>query len=408
MPTCYPPLSINLTSIDFNEGGTGFTSSYIVPDPSCEPAECALPPLIDVDLSLPDQTLTSPQGGCKYTFNSVFPMPPIYIPKPVIPNIPCPQGVSFETAITFVGSGGAEVTGGISVTGGPCNYLLGGIVDINIPNIACPGGSSFSSSVTNTAGPSSLSVLGGPCNFAMIGNIAPGGGGNDVAATCLTCADTCCSVRTNIENKYTALGTTPAQGDIISVCVAVYEVVGNPNPTSTCTSGCPSLITAQVVDFTVSGTTYFARQLSTSCTATAYTPFFIFADSLGSSSYNVHLYPGTVSQLLPTNMFSVITATITSPQYVVLTVNSTGYNVSSSSWSLMSSAPVPPTATVDTPPTIFYSILGIINVVGGAAVPLQVVNNNLTATPVVWATVSRPGAGPFELASENYYNWQVD
>lgn len=277
MPTCYPPLTIDPDSIDFNAGESGFTSAYIVPDVSCQPAECSLPPLIVNDLVV-GGTLTSPLGGCKYTFESIFPSPPIYIPKPIIPIPPCPQGVTIETAVTFTGTNGATVTGGISVIGGPCNYLIGGIVNVDVPPVPCPNGVSFS---TQTGGTGPLSIVGGPCNFALVGNTsgASGGGGNDVAAACLDCTATCCDVRTNIEAQYTTLSTTPQQGDIINVCVAVYEVVGTPNPTSTCDGTCPLIGITQVIDFTISSIIYYARLISTSCGT--YPPYFCYNGGSG-------------------------------------------------------------------------------------------------------------------------------
>lgn len=181
MATCYPPLTIDVTTLDFNGDGGGFYGNYITPDPSCEPPACVLPDLIPTNLALSDTTLTTPQGGCKYTFNNVFPQPPIYIPKPAIPYIQCPQGMEIETAITIVGSGSATTTGGITTTvsDGGCNVLIGGIIDINVPPVPCPGGMSFSSNVTVGGTTSSMNVSGGPCNFALIGSMAGGLGGGD-------------------------------------------------------------------------------------------------------------------------------------------------------------------------------------------------------------------------------------
>jgi len=304
MATCYPPLSVNVSSIDFNAGNTGYQAAYITPDPSCQPAECNLPALITNDLNV-SGVLTTPQGGCKYTFNNVFPIPPIHIPKINI-NIPCPQGVTFESAITIVGSGSASTTGSISVVGGPCNFVIGGIIDINVPTIPCSSGTNFSSSVSNDpTQPNSLNVVGGPCNFALVGNIGGGGGGNDVAATCLDCTATCCQVRTNIQSRYSTLGTTPKQGDIISLCNFVYEVVGSPSPTSTCDGSCPLASTTQVIDFTVEEITYYARQISNNCPKT---PFYVVLSPSGAS---LTVLPGNLSQF-PTSSSISITSLNTS------------------------------------------------------------------------------------------------
>jgi hypothetical protein len=148
---------------------------------------------------------------------------------------------------------------------------------------------------------------------------------------------------------------------------------------------------------------------------TSYTPFQIFTkphfvSGVADGSTDVTLYPGSINQFLPTNIFSTINATISSTQYVVLTItSSTGNEISSSSWSLMSSPPTPPDATPDAPPvsTNFYAILGIIGYNSGTLTTYQLVNDNLTALPVVWTTTNRTGAGPFEMASVNYYHWKV-
>lgn len=146
------------------------------------------------------------------------------------------------------------------------------------------------------------------------------------------------------------------------------------------------------------------------------TPFQIFATKnltgmppTWDGTYNVTLWPGSVNQLLPTNIFAKINQTITSTQYVVLTCLSDGYVVTSSTWSLMSSQPTTPDATADIPPSIFYITLGVIfyNSTPNTISIFQIWFDNPSCTPFIWTTTSRTGAGPYELAYVNYYNWNV-
>lgn len=145
-----------------------------------------------------------------------------------------------------------------------------------------------------------------------------------------------------------------------------------------------------------------------------YTPFQIFAvkhlvAGTWDGTYDVTLYPGTVNQLLPSNMFSTINATITSTQYVILTGASDGYVVTDAPWSIVGTQPTPTDAVADTPPSTFYAIIGVILYNSGpnTITIRQIIDADITAIPSVWTTIARSGAGPFELAYVNYYYWNI-
>lgn len=144
-----------------------------------------------------------------------------------------------------------------------------------------------------------------------------------------------------------------------------------------------------------------------------FTPFEIFSnkhfvDGVWDNTYDVTLYPGAINQLVPTNIFATINQAITTTLYVVLTVQSNGLSITSSSWSLMSSQPTPSDATADAPPSTFYVTIGIIFFASPSISLFQLVTDDLTAAPVIWTTTTRAGAGPYEMASMNYYTWYVE
>lgn len=126
----------------------------------------------------------------------------------------------------------------------------------------------------------------------------------------------------------------------------------------------------------------------------------------------VYLYPGTVNQLLPTNIFDSIK--ITASSYVVLTCESDGYVVTSSTWSLMNTQPTPLDATADTPPSTFYVLIGyvaytapVLPATKGTITIFNTVNTSLSANPIEWVRATRSGAGPYELPYVIYYAWNI-
>lgn len=148
-------------------------------------------------------------------------------------------------------------------------------------------------------------------------------------------------------------------------------------------------------------------------TSTVKTPFQITCVSAGGGNYNVSLYPGTVNQQIPSDIFTTLNTTLNNgANYVVITCGSDGYGITTMTWEsggLMTSQPTPQEATADTPPSTFYIIIGVIfyNSSNSTFVIYQIVTTNLTAEPTVWTTTTRPSAGPYDLAALNYYYWVV-
>lgn len=155
-------------------------------------------------------------------------------------------------------------------------------------------------------------------------------------------------------------------------------------------------------------------EVTQSATGATITPFQIFATKklvmgIWNGTYNITLYPGSIDETIPTNMFATINQTVASTQYVILTCESDGYRITSSTWSVTGTPPTPPAATADVPPSEFYIILGVIfyNATTSAIIIYQIIRTNLDAAPDIWTTTTRPTAGPYDLAAQNYYYWDI-
>lgn len=126
----------------------------------------------------------------------------------------------------------------------------------------------------------------------------------------------------------------------------------------------------------------------------------------------LYLYPGTVNQLLPTNIFDSVL--INATKYVVLTCQSDGYSITSSVWSLENSTPTPQTATADIPPSTFIVTIGYVVYTApvspatkGTVKIYQLIDNILLANPLEWTRASRPDPTPFGLPYVIYYYWNI-
>jgi len=280
----------------------------------------------------------------------------------------------------------------------PCPPCPDGMTFSGSPTISIEGNGASTLGPTGDIGPIQFTLTGGPCHYQLIGGGTivmppipqPPASNNDTPGTCLDCSADCSAIATAIEAAYTAKGTTPKQGDAIDLCVFVYEVVNN------ATTTCPTTI--NVVQFTVGGDNYCARQISTKCLDNF--PYQILFNGSG----NVYLYTGTVNQTLTTALNTPITPS-GSTQYVTLTISSSAYAVTGSTWSLQSSPPTFPAATINSPPSSFDVLIGIIN---AGAVTQQVVKHNIVAIPKEWLRVSNVSPVPFGSPYSIYWVWSAD
>lgn len=285
------PQEIDSSTIQTTAGGN-FTSKFSSTDTSTWPdGSCPAITLPPLNLPVLTPTFTTVQPDCKYQFNLIPPIPPVFVPRPQI-NIPCPLGYTFKSDLIFKASGCATINGNLNIdidptSGDSCSYVLKGGVNIDVPCPPCPNGITFTGTPSLTVsgpglsttgpdgrpGPIQFSLTGGPCNFTLTGGggIVNSGGGSASfqSGTCLDCASgNCTNIATNLAAAYTS--TTPQVGDTISLCHYTYQVV------SATSSTCPDSI--RVVNFVVSGTTYYAQLINTDC-PNPVTPFWVFVGS---------------------------------------------------------------------------------------------------------------------------------
>ena len=125
-------------------------------------------------------------------------------------------------------------------------------------------------------------------------------------------------------------------------------------------------------------------------------------------TYDVTLYPGTINQFMPSNMFDVVNISADDDQYITLDCESDGYGITSCTWNADSDAPDPAEATSDTPPSSFSVLLGVVHFDDDDNMTIgQTVNTSLSATPIEWLRTDNPDADPFGLPYTSFYAWKI-
>jgi hypothetical protein len=414
------PNKIDITTIDFNTGGSGYSSDFKIDDPTTWPnGACTLPDLLPLDLPTLNNDFTTLNSDCKYNFPNILPIPPVFIPTPEI-NLPCPTGYTFNSNVSFTATGCTTFGGNLGIVADPsqpCGYTLQGGIVLDVPCAPCPDGMSFTGAPsisvrgngastlgpTGEVGPITFQLTGGPCNYTIVG-----GGtivlpklppmpqvGNDRPGTCLDCTASCDEIAAAIEASYTG-STIPMLGDIIDLCVFTYEVVGNPQPATTCPTS------HKVVVFTVSAVDYTARMVSTTCPVMA-CPFDMTVTEDSGTLY-VNFVAGTVNGLIPDNLFSTLTTTYTSGATVFAYASCTtdGTVVTDVTLTLSTTPPTEQLITAWSAPLAFTQLLGIIQ----DKDPLRSIScMNLTFAPVYYTSIPKAPVVPNEIPYDNYYYW---
>lgn len=117
----------------------------------------------------------------------------------------------------------------------------------------------------------------------------------------------------------------------------------------------------------------------------------------------VTLVPGVVNNLLPTNMFSTLSAPASGTRYVVLTVGTSSGEVTTAVLSIDSSAPDPLPVELSTPPVALALLIAVI--IDGVA--HQIVRGNISLTAKEAFRVDRESpAEPGELPYLSYWTWE--
>lgn len=109
------------------------------------------------------------------------------------------------------------------------------------------------------------------------------------------------------------------------------------------------------------GTTLSIKSsISGNVAVTEQCPFDVTTE-LATSGMNVSLALGTVNGLMPSNNFDKISASTSGKKYVVINCESNGKNVTTASWDIQNSIPVPPLATIDVAPSSFSVLVAVIS-----------------------------------------------
>jgi|GEM_PF-2324676 len=134
---------------------------------------------------------------------------------------------------------------------------------------------------------------------------------------------------------------------------------------------------------------------------TAVSPFDFY---LNSDDEELKFHPGTINQVIPSNIFATLALAASGTEYVVLNVNTSSGRITSANITIDSSAPGSPGILQGGPPTSFKVLLGIIvNLVGYKTIGAH----SITATPVeaYRSDQATPvfGHSPYDI----YYTWVI-
>jgi hypothetical protein len=130
-------------------------------------------------------------------------------------------------------------------------------------------------------------------------------------------------------------------------------------------------------------------------------PWDQIVSSQTSTTITFRFQPGSVGGVMPSNIFTDFTATLTDTKWFWVDATTTAGSVSSCTISSGSTQPAPGTAAADAPPSSFKVLIGVS--VNGTY--FNVLKKNISAVPVESYRTSRTGAGPFELPYTSYWNW---
>lgn len=130
-------------------------------------------------------------------------------------------------------------------------------------------------------------------------------------------------------------------------------------------------------------------------------PFDVTATAT-SAGLNISVQPGLVNGVLPSNMFSVLTASASGIKYVCVDVTTNGKNVTAATMAVKTSAPTPATATADSAPT---SVSVIVSVVSGSTAYKTIPCGNVTMRVSPSVTQDNPTATGGQRNYTQFYQW---
>lgn len=121
-----------------------------------------------------------------------------------------------------------------------------------------------------------------------------------------------------------------------------------------------------------------------------------------SAGVNLSVQPGLVNGVLPSNMFSVLTASGTGTKYVCVDVTTNGKNVTGATLAVKTSVPTAPAATADVAPS---SVSVIVSVVSGSVAYKTIPCGNITMRVSPSITEDNPTATGGERNYTQFYQW---
>lgn len=127
--------------------------------------------------------------------------------------------------------------------------------------------------------------------------------------------------------------------------------------------------------------------------------------SEGTTTKKVKVKPGTINNLVPTNIFDALTITGSGVEYVVLTLSINGSDSPVSSvLSIETDYPVPSATTPSAPPSTVKDVIAVLN----DGVIFQIRDTNLVATSaeVFQETIDNPDPGERDYIP--WYRWEVN
>lgn len=133
-------------------------------------------------------------------------------------------------------------------------------------------------------------------------------------------------------------------------------------------------------------------------------PFKVYREDTQTTKY-VKARPGTINNLVPTNIFDSLTITGSGVEYVVLTLSINGSDSPVSSvLSIETDYPVPSATTPSAPPSIVKDVIAVLN----DGVIFQIRDTNLVATSaeVFQETIDNPDPGERDYIP--WYRWEVN
>jgi hypothetical protein len=123
----------------------------------------------------------------------------------------------------------------------------------------------------------------------------------------------------------------------------------------------------------------------------------------GSGTWSVHIRPGTISGILPSNMFDTFQIFETGTFYVVLDVTTDGDTPTDASLDVVTFQPAPIGSGENLAPVDFSILLGLVV----DKVPFQIINYNFQVFPQETTDTLRTSPVPGEPFYDKNYTWVV-